>query len=56
MAQLIVHMNDSMPNAHKFIIHVLDDTRLFVQENAVDMIRKRVNEFCDGNTFEKPAA
>ncbi|KAI5082343.1 hypothetical protein GOP47_0002086 [Adiantum capillus-veneris] len=56
MAQLIVHMNESMPNAHKFIIHVLDETRLFVQENAVDMIRKKIHEFCDSNTFEKPSA
>ncbi|KAH7276392.1 hypothetical protein KP509_39G005000 [Ceratopteris richardii] len=56
MAQFIVHMNNSLPNAHKFIIHILDDTHLFVQESAVDMIRKRIQDFCDNNTFEKPTA
>ncbi|KAH7276393.1 hypothetical protein KP509_39G005000 [Ceratopteris richardii] len=49
-------MNNSLPNAHKFIIHILDDTHLFVQESAVDMIRKRIQDFCDNNTFEKPTA
>lgn len=56
MAQFIVNLNESMPNAHKFIIHILDDRRLFVQENVVDMIRKKVQEFRDNNTFEKPTS
>ena len=54
MAQFIINFNNSMPNAHKFIIHILDDTHLFVQENVVEMIRKKVQDFRDQNTFEKP--
>ncbi|XP_024525933.1 general transcription and DNA repair factor IIH subunit TFB5-like [Selaginella moellendorffii] len=54
MAQFVIHMNDQLPAAQQFIIYVLDDTNIFVQPNVVDMIQKRLQEFRDQNTYEKP--
>ncbi|KMT06518.1 hypothetical protein BVRB_7g156920 [Beta vulgaris subsp. vulgaris] len=54
MAQFIIHMNGSMPANQKFIIRVLDDTHLFVQPHAAEMIRSAMSEFREANTYEKP--
>lgn len=54
MAQFIVSVNDSMPNASKFIVYMLDDTHIYVQPHVADMLKKRINEFRDQNTYEKP--
>jgi TFIIH basal transcription factor complex TTD-A subunit len=54
MAQFIVSINDSMPNASKFIVYMLDDTHIYVQPHVADMLNKRINEFRDQNTYEKP--
>ncbi|KAK8946025.1 hypothetical protein KSP40_PGU009779 [Platanthera guangdongensis] len=54
MAQLIVHMNASLPASHKFIVHVLDNTHLFVQPHAAEMIRAGISNFRDQNSYEKP--
>ncbi|XP_021843521.1 general transcription and DNA repair factor IIH subunit TFB5 [Spinacia oleracea] len=55
MAQFIISMNNSKPSNQKFIIHVLDDTHLFVQPHATEMIRIAIAEFREANTYEKPA-
>ncbi len=54
MAQFIVNLNESMPNAHKFIVYMLDDTHIYVQPNVGEMLTKRLQEFRDQNTYEKP--
>ncbi|CAM6083853.1 unnamed protein product [Calypogeia fissa] len=54
MAQFIVNLNASMPNAQKFILEVLDDTHIFVLANMAETIQYKVQEFRDSNTFEKP--
>ena len=54
MAQFIINMNAALPPSQKFIIHVLDSTRLFVQPNVAEMIRSAVAEFRDQNSYEKP--
>ncbi|KDP25584.1 hypothetical protein JCGZ_20740 [Jatropha curcas] len=55
MAQFIINMNASLPASQKFIIHILDNTRLFVQPHAAEMIRSAISEFRDQNSYEKPA-
>lgn len=55
MAQFIVNLNASLPASQKFIVHMLDNTHMFVQPHVADMIRSRISEFRDQNTYEKPA-
>ncbi|CAA6663379.1 unnamed protein product [Spirodela intermedia] len=38
----------------KFILQILDDTHLFVQPHAGEMIKSRMSEFREQNTYEKP--
>jgi TFIIH basal transcription factor complex TTD-A subunit len=54
MAQFIINLNASMPNAQKFILEVLDDTHIFVLANMAETIQYKVQEFRDSNTYEKP--
>jgi len=56
MAQLLISINDSMPNAHKFIVYMLDDTHIYVQPDVGTMLSKKLQEFRDQNTYEKPFA
>jgi len=54
MAQFIINFNASLPASQKFIIHVLDNTHLFVQPHMADMIRNAIAEFREQNSYEKP--
>ncbi|KAG6495103.1 general transcription and DNA repair factor IIH subunit TFB5-like [Zingiber officinale] len=55
MAQFIINYNASLPPSQKFILHVLDNTHIFVQPSMGEMIRSKIAEFRDQNTYEKPA-
>ncbi|KAG9449889.1 hypothetical protein H6P81_009854 [Aristolochia fimbriata] len=55
MAQFIVSYNASLPASQRFILHMLDSTHMFVQPHVAEMIRSRISEFRDQNTYEKPA-
>ncbi|MQL92473.1 hypothetical protein Taro_025094 [Colocasia esculenta] len=55
MAQFIINMNASLPASQRFILHILDDTHMFVQPHFGEMIKSRISEFRDQNTYEKPA-
>ncbi|XP_077235546.1 general transcription and DNA repair factor IIH subunit TFB5-like [Tasmannia lanceolata] len=55
MAQFIVNMNAALPASQKFIVHILDSTHMFVQPHVAEMIRSRIAEFRDQNSYEKPA-
>ncbi|KMZ67400.1 General transcription factor IIH subunit [Zostera marina] len=54
MAQLIVSLNTALPVSQKFIVHLLDDTHMFVQPHVLEMIKSRIQEFRDQITYEKP--
>lgn len=54
MAQFIVNLNNSMPANEKFIVHMLDSTHMFVQPHVEVMIRSKISEFRDQNSYEKP--
>ena len=54
MAQFIINMNAQLKGSERFIIHVLDNTHLFVQPHAVQMIRSEITSFREANTYEKP--
>ncbi|XP_047312080.1 general transcription and DNA repair factor IIH subunit TFB5 [Impatiens glandulifera] len=54
MAQFIINMNNSLPSSQKFIIHVLDNTHLFVQPHMTEMIKSAISEFREQNSYEKP--
>lgn len=54
MAQFIINLNATMPNAQKFILEVLDDTHIFVLANMAETIQYKVQEFRESNTYEKP--
>ncbi|EPS71347.1 hypothetical protein M569_03416, partial [Genlisea aurea] len=54
MAQYIIHINNSLPQSQRFIIHVLDSTHLFVRSDVGTMIRSTIASFRDQNTYEKP--
>lgn len=54
MAQFIINYNASLPASHRFIIHILDNTHMFVQPHVADMIRNAISEFRDQISYEKP--
>lgn len=54
MAQFIINFNASLPASHKFILQILDDTHLFVRPDVGEMIKSRMSEFREQNTYEKP--
>ncbi|XP_065856396.1 general transcription and DNA repair factor IIH subunit TFB5 [Euphorbia lathyris] len=54
MTQFIINMNASLPPSQKFIIHVLDETHLFVQPHVSEMIRSAISEFREQISYEKP--
>ncbi|KAJ4756354.1 General transcription factor IIH subunit 5 [Rhynchospora pubera] len=54
MAQFIVNLNNAMPANEKFIVHMLDSTHMFVQPHVAEMIRSRIAEFRDQNSYDKP--
>ncbi|CAN6213497.1 unnamed protein product, partial [Urochloa humidicola] len=54
MAQFIVNMNASLPASERFIVHMLDPTHMFVQPHVAEMIRSKIGEFRDQNSYEKP--
>ena len=43
-----------MPASERFIVHMLDPTHMFVQPHVVEMIRSKIGEFRDQNSYEKP--
>ncbi|XP_057477907.1 general transcription and DNA repair factor IIH subunit TFB5 [Actinidia eriantha] len=55
MAQFIINMDNLLPASQKFIIHVLDNTHLFVQPHVTEMIRSAIAEFREQNSYEKPS-
>ncbi|RWV87163.1 hypothetical protein BHE74_00013974 [Ensete ventricosum] len=55
MAQFIISFNASLPPSQRFILHALDNTHMFVQPHVAEMIRSKITEFRDQNTYEKPA-
>ncbi|KAF9615346.1 hypothetical protein IFM89_022997 [Coptis chinensis] len=55
MTQFIINYNSSLPASQRFILHVLDNTHLFVLPNVGEMIRSAISEFRDQNSYEKPA-
>lgn len=55
MAQFIVNLNASLPASQRFIVHMLDNTHMFVQPHVAEMIRSKIAEFRDQNSYEKPA-
>ncbi|KAK4761573.1 hypothetical protein SAY87_029457 [Trapa incisa] len=55
MAQFIINYNASLPASQKFIIRALDNTHLFVQPHAAEMIRSAISQFREQNSYEKPA-
>jgi len=38
-----------------FLIKDIDDTQLFIEENKLEMIKERVQEFKNKYSYEKPA-
>uniref|UniRef100_A0A0E0H8G2 General transcription and DNA repair factor IIH subunit TFB5 n=1 Tax=Oryza nivara TaxID=4536 RepID=A0A0E0H8G2_ORYNI len=55
MCQWHSSSNASMPASDKFILHMLDPTHMFVQPHVADMIRSKISEFRDQNSYEKPS-
>ena len=43
-----------MPPSERFIVHMLDPTNMFVQPHVAYMIRSKIGEFRDQNSYEKP--
>ncbi|GER49098.1 F-box/RNI-like superfamily protein [Striga asiatica] len=55
MAQFIINMNAALPQSQKFIIHVLDTTRIIVRTDMAGQIRSAIATFREQNTYEKPS-
>lgn len=55
MAQFIINYNASLPESQKFILRTLDGTHMFVQPHVAEMIKSRIAEFREQNSYEKPA-
>ncbi len=47
-------MNEGKPTNERFIIHDLDDTRLFVQPSVVNWLEQRLKQFNEENTYQPP--
>ncbi len=53
-AHFIVNLNELMPNAHKYIMDMLDDIHIYVHHHVFEMVTKQLQEFHNQNTYEKP--
>ena len=53
MAQFIVNLNASMPASERFLVHCLIP-HMFVHPHVAEMIRSKIAEFRDQNSYEKP--
>ncbi|XP_078440563.1 nucleotide excision repair, TFIIH, subunit TTDA [Wolffia australiana] len=54
MTQFVINYNASLPPSQKFILQIFDDSHMFVQPHAAEMIKTRISEFREQNTYEKP--
>jgi TFIIH basal transcription factor complex TTD-A subunit len=50
----MVNLNELMPNAHKYIMDMLDDIHIYVHHHVFEMVTKQLQEFHNQNTYEKP--
>ena len=49
--QFVISVNDAQSPEDRFIVSILDPTHLFVKETAVPMLKERLNELMDENTY-----
>ncbi|CAL5219450.1 g1285 [Coccomyxa viridis] len=52
--EFIISLNESKPTNERFIIHDLDDIRLFVQPSVVEWLEERLKQFNEENTYQPP--
>ena len=52
--EFIISLNEGKPTNERFIIHDLDDTRLFVQPSVVNWLEQRLKQFNEENTYQPP--
>lgn len=52
--EVILSLNNSRPEADKFILEDLDETRLLVKANCLDWLREELAKFQNKNTYEPP--
>jgi hypothetical protein len=50
--EVILSLNNSRPEADKFILEDLDETRLLVKANCLDWLREELAKFQNKNTYE----
>ena len=49
--QFVLSVNDERAAADRFVIAILDSTHLFVKADVVPMLKERLNELMDANTY-----
>jgi len=52
--EFIISLNEGKPTNEKFIIHDLDDIRLFVQPSVVTWLEDRLKQFNEENIYQAP--
>ena len=52
--EFIISLNEGKPTNEKFIIHDLDDIRLFVQPSVVEWLVERLKQFNEENIYQAP--
>lgn len=52
--EFIISLNEGKPTNEKFIIHDLDDIRLFVQPSVVTWLEERLKQFNEENIYQAP--
>lgn len=50
--EVILSLNNARPEASKFVLEDLDETRLFVKASCLEWLREELDKFQNKNTYE----
>ena len=51
MKQFLLHMDETQKLGRRFILVDLDDTHVFIDQEIVNVLRDKIDELMDDNTF-----
>ncbi len=51
MKQFLLHLDETQKLGRRFILVDLDDTHVFIDQEIVELLRDKIDELMDDNTF-----
>lgn len=51
MKQFLLHLDETQKLGRKFILADLDDTHVFIESDILDLLKDKIDELMDANTF-----